>query len=216
MSWSDVLVAVAAGAVGVGVGWPTRLLLAGLRRGTVVRPGPVEVLLGVITAIGVALAAGSPTVLLVAWAGWLTVTLGIVDLRHHRLPDAITLPAVAVSVGLVVLTSLMWPGSGSVLRAFVVAGVIGALFQLLARVSRGGLGRGDAKLVPSLALLTGYLSVGAAVTAVAAAFVLGAVVALGGIAIGRLDRRSAVPFGPALLLGCWLVLAVPGVAAAVS
>ncbi|TKV60419.1 prepilin peptidase [Nakamurella flava] len=216
MSWPAVLVVVAAGAVGAGVGWPTRLLLARLRRGTVVGPGPVETLLGVITAAGAACALGAPTVLLVVWAGWLTVTLGIVDLRHHRLPDAITRPAVAVSAGLIILTSLLWPGSGSLLRAFVVAGVIGVLFGLLARVSRGGLGRGDAKLVPSLALLTGYLSVGAAVTALALAFVLGAVVALVGMAIGRLDRRSAVPFGPALLLGCWLVLAVPGLAAAVS
>lgn len=207
---------VGAGAIGALIGRPTRLLLARLRRGTVVRPGPVEALLGVVTAIGTALAAGTPALLLTWWAGWLTVALGVVDVRHHRLPDAITRPAVAVSAVLVLTTSLLWPNSGSVLRAVVVAGVLGLVFRLLTRLSRGGLGRGDAKLVPSLALLTGYVSVGAAVTAIAVAFVLGAVVALGGLMIGRLDRRSAVPFGPALLAGCWLVLAVPGVAAAVS
>lgn len=209
------VVAVAAG-VGALVGWPTRLLLARLRRGTVVRPGPLEVALAAVCAAGAGLAAGTPTLLLALWAGWLTVALGIVDLRHHRLPDAITLPAVGISLALVVITALAWPGSGSVVRAVVVAGVTGLLFQLLARVSRGGLGRGDAKLLPSLTLLTGYVSVGAAVTAIALAFVLGAVVALVGIAVGRLDRRSAVPFGPALLVGCWLVLVVPGLAGAVS
>lgn len=210
------LVLVAAGAAGAVVGWPTRLLLARLRRGTVVRPGAVEGALAVVTAVGAGLVWGAPTLLTVLWAGWLTVALGVVDLRHHRLPDAITAPAVVVSLLLVVVTALIWPGSGSVLRAVLVAGAGGALFQLLSRVSRGGLGRGDAKLVPSLALLTGYFSVGAAVTAVALAFVLGALVALLGMAVGRLHRRSAVPFGPALLAGCWLVLAVPGLAAAVS
>lgn len=216
MTGGALLAAVAVGLVGAVLGWPTRLLLARLRRGVVVGAGPIEAALGVLTAAGTALAIGRPVLLLVWWAGWLTVTLGAVDLRHHRLPDAITLPAIAVSAVLVIVTALVWPGSGSILRAVVVAGVCGLVFQLLARLSRGGLGRGDAKLMPSLALLTGYLSVGAAITAIVLAFVGGAVVALVGMALGRLDRRSAVPFGPALLAGCWLVLAVPGLAAAVS
>lgn len=210
------LLVAGAGLIGALVGWPTRLLLARLRRGTVLRAGPLEIALAVITAAGVALAAGRPTLPAVLWAGWLTVALGAVDLRHHRLPDAITLPAVVVSLAVVAITAAAWPGSGSVGRAVVVAAVSGVSFQVLARVSRGGFGRGDAKLMPSLALLTGYLSVGAAVTAVVLAFVGGALVALIGIALGRLDRRSAVPFGPALLAGCWLVLAVPALGAAVS
>lgn len=206
----------AAGLVGALVGWPTRLLLARLRRGTVLAAGPIEVALAVVSAAGVALTADRPTLLLVLWTGWLTVALGVVDLRHHRLPDALTLPAIVGSFALVLVTSVLWPGSGSVSRAVVVALIGGLVFQALARLSGGGLGRGDAKLMPSLALLTGYLSVGAALTAVVLAFVGGALVALGGMALGRLDRRSAVPFGPALLGGCWVVLAWPGLAAAVS
>ena len=210
------VVVCAAGLAGALVGWPTRLLLARLRRGAVVGAGPIEVGLGVTSAVGVALTAGRPVLLLVLWVGWLTVALGTVDLRHHRLPDALTLPAIVGSSALILVTSALWPGSGSVSRAVVVAIVAGLVFQGLARLSGGGLGRGDAKLMPSLALLTGYLSVGAAVTAVVLAFVGGALVALGGMALGRLDRRSAVPFGPALLGGCWVVLAWPGLAAAVS
>ena len=77
------------------------------------------------------------------------------------------------------------------------------------------MGLGDVKLLPSLALMTGYLSVAAALLALIVAFVLGALVALGGLAVRRLSMTSAIPFGPFLLAGCWLVLAVPGLVTAV-
>jgi leader peptidase (prepilin peptidase)/N-methyltransferase len=77
------------------------------------------------------------------------------------------------------------------------------------------MGLGDVKLLPSLALMTGYLSVAAALLAVVIAFVLGALVALVGLAVRRLSMTSAIPFGPCLLAGCWLVLAFPGLVTAV-
>jgi leader peptidase (prepilin peptidase)/N-methyltransferase len=77
------------------------------------------------------------------------------------------------------------------------------------------MGLGDVKLLPSLALLTGYLSVATAVLAVLIAFVLGAMVALIGLALRKLSMTSAIPFGPCLLAGCWLVLAFPGLVTAV-
>ncbi len=51
--------------------------------------------------------------------------------------------------------------------------------------------------------------------AVVIAFVLGAVVALLGMLTRRLGLGSAIPFGPFLLAGCWLVLAVPGLVTAI-
>jgi prepilin signal peptidase PulO-like enzyme (type II secretory pathway) len=41
------------------------------------------------------------------------------------------------------------------------------------------------------------------------AFGLGALIALAGLATRRLALGSAIPFGPCLLAGCWLVLALP-------
>ena len=63
--------------------------------------------------------------------------------------------------------------------------------------------------------MTGYVSVAAGVLAVVIAFVLGAVVALLGMLFRRLSLRSAIPFGPFLLAGCWLVLVFPGLVTAV-
>ena len=61
--------------------------------------------------------------------------------------------------------------------------VVTGLFWALAALAPRAMGRGDVKLVPSLALMTGYVSVAAAVLAVAIAFVLGALVALLGLAV---------------------------------
>jgi leader peptidase (prepilin peptidase)/N-methyltransferase len=77
------------------------------------------------------------------------------------------------------------------------------------------MGLGDVKLLPSLALMTGYLSVAAALLALAIAFLLGALVSLAGLALRRMSMTSAIPFGPFLLAGCWLVLAVPGLVTSV-
>jgi prepilin signal peptidase PulO-like enzyme (type II secretory pathway) len=40
-------------------------------------------------------------------------------------------------------------------------------------------------------------------------------VALIGLALRKLSMMSAIPFGPCLLAGCWLVLAFPGLVTAV-
>lgn len=209
------LLAVALGAlVGALAGGAGRLLLARLRRGVVVRPPVLEVASGLITALGVSLTWPSALAVLVVWAGWLAVVLGAVDIAAHRLPDALTLPAVPVTAVLVGVTGLLAPppaGRPAVLltavgSALVVTGVFAAVAALAPRA----MGWGDVKLVPSLAMMAGSVSVAAVLWWLMIAFVLGAVVALAGLATRRLSLRSAIPFGPCLLAGCWIVLAGPG------
>ncbi len=201
-----VLVAALLGAVaGAGI----RLLLGRLRRGVVMRAGVAEIATAVITAVGAALAWGDATFGLVLLAGLLLVALGSVDIVHHRLPDAITLPALPLTALAVLITYLLSPGSGSPLRAGISAILLWAVFAAMALASSSWMGRGDVKLIPTLGLLMGYVSVGAVVIGLAIAFVLGALVALAGIATGRLRLSSAIPLGPYLLFGCWSVLLFP-------
>lgn len=204
------LPAIVCGIAGLGVGAAIRALLAGLRRGVRVPAGPVEVSCALITAAGSGAGWGSPYLGLVLWTGWMTIALGVVDIARHRLPDALTLPAIGVSAAAVTITRLAAPDSGNLVGALVTAAVVTALFWLLAVVIPRGFGRGDVKLTPSLAVLTGYLSVAATVTWVVLAFVMGAAVALGGLVVRRLSLGSAIPFGPFLLIACWLVLLFPG------
>jgi len=212
MWWPAVPLGAAAGAF---AGWGIRLLLASLRRGVAMRPGVLELAAALVTSAGVAL--GGPTSLLplVIWTGLLGVALGAVDLAAHRLPDALTLPAIPITVLVVAGTEIASPGTGSIIRALVVAAALTGAFWALAAVAPRAMGLGDVKLVPSLALMTGYVSIPVSLLAVVIAFVLGALVALLGLLFRRLTLTSAIPFGPFLLAGCWLVLAVPGVVGAV-
>ena len=205
-----VLVAVAAVAVGALAGRGIRALLAVIRRGMVLPPGPPELATAVITVIGAGTAWGTPRLFLVALAGLLLVALGWIDVVHHRLPDAITLPAIPVALATVAVTALAVPGSGSVLRAGLCGLALWIVFAALARISPRSMGLGDVKLVPTLGILTGYVSVASTVLAIALAFVLGALVAVAGLLLRRVTLSSAIPFGPFLLAGCWLALALPG------
>jgi leader peptidase (prepilin peptidase)/N-methyltransferase len=201
--------------VGAAAGAAARVLLGRLRRGVVLRPGPFEVCSALITAAGVALGWPAPTVLLVTWIGLLAVTLSAVDLRHHRLPDALTLPAVPFTAVLLVVTEWTRPGTGNLLVGVLVAAVLTALFWTMARVAPRAIGMGDAKLVASLGLATGYLSVASAALGITIAFVLGALVAIAGLVTRRLTMRSPIPFGPCLLAGSWVVIALPEVVPAI-
>jgi len=199
-------------AVGAAVGWGIRRLLALLRRGAVLPPGVAETSCALVTGVGVFLAWGGPLIGLVVWAGWLGVALGAVDIVHHRLPDALTLPAIPITLLVVGVTAWVSPESGNVVVALVVAVVLSVLFLLLAAVAPTGMGHGDVKLVPSLALMTGFVSIAAAVLSVLLAFVLGAGWAAVGLASRRMTMKTAIPFGPFLLAGCWLVLVFPELA----
>lgn len=183
-----------------------RWLLARLRRGTVVRPGPLESAAAVVTAIGAAVGWPSPVLPLVLWCGLLGVACSAVDIRHHRLPDALTLPAIPFTTAIVVGICWAAPASGSIGRALIAGVVVGGVFAVPALLAPGAMGWGDAKLSVSIGVATGMIGVETVVIAVALAFAAAAVVALGGIAAGRWTTRSAVPFGPFLLFGGWAAL----------
>jgi leader peptidase (prepilin peptidase)/N-methyltransferase len=209
----SVVTVVAAGVAGAVAGRGLRALLARVRRGAVVPPGWLELGGGVLTAAGVLVAGGSARLASVVLAGLLLLALGAVDLLHHRLPDALTGPAVLVVAIVLLGTELAAPGSGALLTAVVCAVVVAAAGLGLARMAPGAFGLGDVKLLPSLVLLTGYWSAAAAVVGILLGFLLGAVAAVVGVALGRWRMDTAIAFGPYLLGGTWLVLAFPGLAA---
>jgi len=209
MPWPNLLAALIGAALGAAAAWAGRLWLARLRRG-VALPSPIPEIAGaVVTGLGVALTWPAPTVVLVGWAGLMLVILGAVDIAVHRLPDALTLPAIPITGALILATWWASPSSGGPLTAVVSAVVATGAFAALALAAPRAMGRGDVKLVPSLALLTGYLSVPAVLWWIILAFGIGALIAVAGLATRRLSLGSAIPFGPCLLAGCWLVLVFP-------
>ncbi len=135
----------------------------------------------------------------VAWsaAQLLLVFIACFDLLTHRIPNVVTLPAMAV----VLLLRLVFE-RGSVPEA-VLAGAAGfAVFYLLVIVTRGGFGMGDAKLMALLGLLLGNALVPALVVGIVAGGVASAVVALtrpGG-------RKQAIAYGPYFCFGAALAI----------
>jgi len=206
----ELLMSVLIGLVlGAAAGAGLRLFLRRLRRGALLPVGPLEAAGALTTSLGLGLGGRFPTVGLVLFAGLLMVALSAVDIVHHRLPDAITLPALPLAIVVVAATHALDPGSGSLLRAALCAAVLWALFAVAARISPAAMGRGDVKLIPTLGLLLGYVSTAAVVVGLAIAFLLGSMVAIGGLALRRLKLTSAIPLGPYLLFGCWCALLLP-------
>lgn len=144
------------------------------------------------------LGAATAAYLLVATLG---VAMTYVDVREHRLPDWLTLPAfagAAVALGVVAAVSGEWGPYG---RAWAAAAASLVFYLTLALLRPSDLGLGDVKLGVVLGFLLGWIGWPVLVLGVFAAFVVGAVVGLALMIVGNAGRRSAIPFGPPMLAG---------------
>jgi len=93
-------------------------------------------------------------------------------------------------------------------NAIICGLVLMAFFYGLWFFTRGrGFGFGDVKLAPSLGLLLGWPKT---TVAVFLAFVIGAVVAVILIALGKKKLGQTIPFGPFLVLGTFAALLFGG------
>ena len=144
-----------------------------------------------------------PLVLALTSAG---VALTVIDVHHHRLPDAVVLPLYPITVvGLAIdgLARGAWPVWSALLGAAVWLIAIGVPWL----VSGGrGMGFGDVKLAPILGATLGWVAVPIAIVGLVLAFVLGAAVGVALMMGKRADRRTPIPFGPFLLAGALLGL----------
>ena len=140
--------------------------------------------------------------------GWGCLALALIDRRHFRLPDALTLPLLLLG-----LLATAWRQPDQ-LGDHALACLLGWLafrgVALLYRRLRGidGLGQGDAKLLAASGAWVGTAALPVLVCAGAALTLL---VVLGQAAWRRRlpDRRRRIAFGPGLaaaLFGCWLML----------
>jgi leader peptidase (prepilin peptidase) / N-methyltransferase len=137
-------------------------------------------------------------ILVVAVVG---VALTVIDIDVHRLPNAIVLPLYPVALPLVVATAWLDSDGSALVRALFAMAASVAFYLLLALIKPGGMGMGDVKLSGVLGLVLGYLSWGAVIVGTMAAFILGAIVGVVLMAVGRAGRQTAIPFGPFMLVG---------------
>ena len=131
------------------------------------------------------------------------LVLSLIDLEHFVLPDAITRPGIALG-----LACSLLPGPPSPLNAAGAAAGGYLAFLAIARAyrkTRGveGLGQGDWKLVAMLGAFLGWQRM---LLTVFLASVVGSVVGLALIALGRRSPKDMIPLGT--FLGLAGILAV--------
>jgi leader peptidase (prepilin peptidase)/N-methyltransferase len=143
-------------------------------------------------------AAVLPALLILGAAG---VSLALIDLEHRRLPFVITVPLLVVTVVAVVAAG-HWDGWNTLDVAVFSTLVWFGLFATLYYGTGGrGMGFGDVVLSPTLGFSLGWLGWGASLVGLLGGFATGAVVGVALMVAGRAGRRSAVPFGPFMLIG---------------
>lgn len=139
------------------------------------------------------------------------VALALIDTRHRRLPDALTLPSYPVALLLLGMAAVAQPdGAGRFLDALLGMAAAAAWFALQAIAYPAGLGWGDVKLAGLLGLYLGWLGPGALVGGLFLGYLLAAATGLALIAAGRATRKSQLPFGPFLVAGTLAVISLSG------
>jgi leader peptidase (prepilin peptidase) / N-methyltransferase len=166
----------------------------------------VTVAFAVLVAGAVLVTAPRPATLALAWAAGAAVVLAAVDLTSHRLPDRVTYPAGAVCTAALLVDAAVLGSWGAFLRALAAAVVAFAVAYLVAAIAPAALGLGDVKLLGLLGLVLGWFGWGVLLAGVFLGLLTGAVVSLALLVTRRAGWRTAVPFGPPLLLGAALAL----------
>lgn len=133
----------------------------------------------------------------------ISVALTLIDLDTHRLPNSIVLPSYVVGIVLLAIGAGLggdWP---ALLRAGIGMSAMYAFYFILRLVRPDGMGGGDVKLAGVVGLHLGWIGWGALSVGAFAAFLLGGVFGIVLLLLRRAGRRTAIPFGPWMLLGAW-------------
>lgn len=136
----------------------------------------------------------------------ISVALALIDLDVKRLPDAIVLPSYPVLALLLGIAALTGGGGRSYLHALLGMAVYYGAFFALAFIYPAGMGFGDVKLAGVLGLCLGYLGFGTLAVGAFGGVLLGGVVGAALIAVGRAGRKTAIPFGPFMLVGALIAV----------
>jgi len=126
------------------------------------------------------------------------LTVALIDYDHKIIPNIITLPSIAIGLGLSV-----WVLPTTPLTSLLGLLVGGTLFYLIAIISKGGMGGGDIKLI---AMIGAFLGWQGALFTIFSGALLGSLVGVMLMVLGKKGRKDKVPFGPFLSAGAILFI----------
>ena len=139
------------------------------------------------------------------------IIIFVYDLKHYIIPDKIIYPAIIVTLGFNLFNNFQFPISNfqSILNSqfsnFLFSAIIaGAFFLSIVIITKGkGMGGGDIKLAFLMGLILGWPLI---IVAVFSAFILGSIIGIFLILLGKKKMKSMVPFGPFLVAGTFIAL----------
>jgi prepilin signal peptidase PulO-like enzyme (type II secretory pathway) len=142
-------------------------------------------------------------------AGILLAILFAYDLRWFLLPNCIVFPLIGVGVvSALIRLANSFDFSSSLISLLIAVVILSGLYLALWVASKGQwIGFGDVKLGLALALLLGDWQL--AFIALFVANLVGCLIVIPGMIAGKIGRKTHVPFGPLLIVGC-LVAALAG------
>ena len=146
-----------------------------------------------------------------AYAGFLagSGTLAVIDARTKRLPNRIMFPLYGFgAVGLTLASAVghEWP---RLVIALASAALLYGLFWLFWFF--GPMGFGDVKLAGVLGLFLGWVSLPAVLTGLLLGMLAAAFTGIGMMAARKADRKTEIAYGPFLIAGSWVALALESV-----
>lgn len=127
------------------------------------------------------------------------------DLWFGVIPDLINVLILGISLGYRVVLVLLGEMKLIDFELAIIAGlVLYLVFYLLVYVTKGkGFGMGDVKLAPGLGLLLGWQKT---IVLWFVSFILGSLVAIVLLALGKKSLKQTIPFGPFLVIGTGIAL----------
>ena len=139
--------------------------------------------------------------------GFAFLVLLVIDFYHYILPDAITLPGMALGI---LLAGLPMTGpplvdlQTSLIGAFAGGGGLWSFAWLFEKITgKVGMGFGDIKL---LAMIGAWLGWQALPFTLFFAGLSGSLVGITWILLSDRDKSQPIPFGPYLIGGAWIYL----------
>jgi leader peptidase (prepilin peptidase)/N-methyltransferase len=140
----------------------------------------------------------------------ISISLALIDLDTHRLPDKIVLPSYFVCGVLLSTSSVLIADYTALLTAALAGLALFAFYLVLSLGYRGGMGFGDVKLAGVLGIMLGWLGWGHVAVGAFAPFALGGIFALVLVIGGKAGRKTRIPFGPWMIVGAWVGIIAGG------
>ena len=129
----------------------------------------------------------------------LLVVVFVYDLRHFIIPNKIIYPVIFVTLALLVSKSFLASDYSLILNNIITGAIVFLSFLAIYLLSRGkGIGFGDVRYAFFMGLFLGFPEV---LVGLFLSFVIGAIIGVTFIILGRKGRKDMIPFGPFLVFG---------------